>query len=74
MCVSIVKRLATPPSPIVYRGTDQYPPKHIDIEERYITTRSPPSGPQLEEETKDNKAGTSDRHVKSLIIRDLSQQ
>ncbi len=39
----------------------------IDIEERYISIRSPPSSPQLEEETKDNKAGTSDRHVKSLL-------
>ncbi len=65
MFVSIVKRLATPPS----EGADQYPPKHIDIEKRYITIRSPPSSPQLEEETKakDNKACTSDRHVKSLL-------
>ena len=30
--------------------------------------KSPPSGPQLEEETQDKEAGTSDRHVKSLII------
>ena len=31
----------------------------LDIEKRYITIRSPPSSPQLEEEMKGNTAGTS---------------
>ncbi len=40
----------------------------IQIEERYVTiSRSPPSSPQLEEETKDNK-GTSVTMIKICIL------